>query len=337
MQTMDRRFEQGLTMRTDLGPLHNAIWIPRPVFAWFVLSMLILTSIGAQEDTANEPPVYTVGIGDRLGVALHPLSGGVGATWNAGPGDVLNISYHFGAPPDGEPYRVEQGDGLTVSFKYSPQLSQLYNTNRSQYIVQPEGTIVLRGLKNPVYVLDKTTTEIAAILYQTADEAKILMDPEVVVSVTPKFLKDDTLKDLFRSMELRPISYHRGTIAPDGRLSVPLIPEFPAAGRTLAEIGQELTQRYRAMDYRRVTVTAMLETPGAGRYGPLQGIMALEHGPLHVEILPGGVISLPMLSALQAAGGTPDEIGRRITDAYARLGVEGVGAAVWVERTAEDR
>lgn len=181
------------------------------------------------------------------------------------PGDTLTFAYHFGIHDPSTPYKVESGDKLFLFFRYSPELSRLYPSAEDDHVsvlsgenlVQPDGTLVIKGLPTPVKIDDKTTTEIAKTLFDAC--ADLLENPEVVVSVEPQYEKQKRLKELFQMMEDRPVSLLTATVPPDGILSLPLVSELSGRGKSVRQIGRELTDRYRAMGYPRVTVTPWVE------------------------------------------------------------------------------
>lgn len=207
-----------------------------------------------------------LGLGSIAGAqAPVPPAAAAPADYLVQPGDTLTFSYHFDIPDPAKPYIVEPGDKLYLYFRYSPELSRLYPNAEDDHVsvlsgenlVQPDGTLVIKGLTAPLKVDDKTTTEIAKMLFTAC--AGLLENPEVVVSVEPQYEKQKRLKELFQMMEERPVSMLTLPVPPDGILSLPLVPELEARGKSVRTIGRELTERYHALGYPRVTVTPWVE------------------------------------------------------------------------------
>ena len=276
---------------------------------------------------------YTVGIGDRLGVALTLRPLGPDEDQPVGPGDVLTLAYHFGIAGPEKPYRLQPGDQLKLYFRYSPEIKvepgEKIETLSQGYTIQTDGTLPLVGLDTPLKVLDKNTSEVTTLL-QTAYK-NLLTSPVVVVNIAPQYKKQLTLKQLFQNQW--PVPFPEVVVPPDGKLSVPLIPEVQVAGLTVRNIGEELTNLYRQMGYTWTTVSVWFKSIAGGRHAQLKGLMAEEHGPLSCEVLPGGEITLPFIVSLPAKGKTPGQIADELSNRYAQRGFDRVSAAVWVEQT----
>ncbi len=286
-------------------------------------------------DAPTTVPVM-VAAGDRLMVGFlfdPPTSGDLRRVM---PGDRLAFALHFGWPDPEEPYQIQPGDELYLSFRYSPELSRLYfqmeedavNVVSGAYLVQPDGTIVLRAIQAPLRVLDRTTTEVAALVHDLYQESGLLEQPELNVAVNPQFERQETLRALFQPVEERPVSFMTQMVPSDGRVGLPLVSGFPVAGRTLGEIGEELTERYRAMRYPWVTVTAWFESVGEGRHEQLRELLA-GHNPLAVTVRGDGAISLPLAPGVRAAGQSLEQLGDALTAHYQRLGYERLRVTLW--------
>ncbi len=309
-------------------------------WCWAFLGLMV--RVAAQDQPATEAgpaqrAQYTTKVGDRLAVALAPRPLPPEERKLVQPGDVLGLSYHFGMAGDEEPYRIEIGDQLKLSFRYSPELSQdypiavegRYSVLSRGYTVQPDGALVLAGLDAPLKVTDRTTSEVRTMLMTAYED--LLTSPALVVSVAPQHIKQQTLKELFQMMENRPVSFVRRPVPGDGILSLPLV-EVLASGRSVKDIGDDLTRRYHEMGYRRTTVSAWFESIGSAGAARLDGLWASQLGSIACEVLTGGSISLPFIPDFAAVGKTLEAIGEELSGLYASRGIQGVEATVWVEQ-----
>jgi protein involved in polysaccharide export with SLBB domain len=102
-------------------------------------------------------------------------------------------------------------------------------------------------------------------------------------------------------------------IGPDGNISLQLVGEVHAAGLTLAELNETLTERYyKALGYSREAYTLGV--------GDAISIKLLYNHELNsdVKIRPDGKISLPLIGEIVTAGMTPAALEAFLTDKYAQ-------------------
>ena len=99
------------------------------------------------------------------------------------------------------------------------------------------------------------------------------------------------------------------TIRPDGRISLPMVEEVKAAGRTPKELALALTEAY-----------ARGFGTESGRYllsiGERISIKSFYHDKLNEDVVirPDGKISMQLVGEIQAAGVTPDQLVAAITE-----------------------
>lgn len=309
-----------------------------------VVQLLIGAAFAQQSEDGPATGTYRLAPGDRVDVAitLRPITPVDNQMIQ--PGDRLGVFYHFAIPDVDEAYRVEPGDELKVEFRYSPELSQLYYTQKddkiavlsSPYIVQPDGTLVMRGLQEPLEVAGKTLGEIDAMIEAAYED--LLEIPEAIVWVDRQDLLHETLRQIFQMMENRPVSYLTLPVPADGKLSLPLIPELEAAGRTVQDISGELTRRYREMGYYLVTTNFFFDQVTDQRHRQLVEILNEGNNPMSLPILRTGELALPLIGPVDVAGLSIEEANRALSEAYhQRRGLERVEVSLWVVDPARPR
>lgn len=211
--------------------------------------------------------------------AAPPASAGAaGPAPTVSPGDTLAVSYHIAIADDTTSYSVDSGDELYLNFRYSPELSQIYikqldlKDQREEkwddkvsilsraYLVQPDGTLMLTGLSQPLRVKGLTTLQIARQISTLYGRSGLLSHPDVNVTVDPKYKRYEAFQKSIQSANERPL--FRIPVPADGRISLPLVTGVPAGGRTVEEIGRDLTERYHKLHLELVTVTTWLDQLG---------------------------------------------------------------------------
>jgi protein involved in polysaccharide export with SLBB domain len=194
------------------------------------------------------------------------------------PGDILAVSYFIATADPNTTYTLEPGDELYLNFRYSPELSQIYmkqldDKDRREdktadkvsilsraYVVQPDGSIVLTGIREPLKVAGLGTRQVAGRVEALYKKSGMLSQPDVGVTVDPQYKRYAALKSTIQSEGERPIIYL--PVPADGRISLPLAAGVQVAGKTVEAIGKELTERYRAQGLPLVTVNAWFHQVG---------------------------------------------------------------------------
>jgi protein involved in polysaccharide export with SLBB domain len=313
--------------------------------------LLWLASAWTFAGASERPTTSTCALapGDQVGVALTVRPPDPAQESVIEPGDVLAVSYHFGQPDPAKPYRLEPGDKVFLHFQYSPELSQLYykveddkiSVLSREYLVQPDGALVLASLPKPVMIMGKTTAEVAALLREAYKP--LLSVPDVQVSVEPQFLKDLTLtglgpkKELFQLMTERPVSFLKAPVPSDGKLTLPLVGSVKVSGGSVDKAGREVTARYRELGFERVTVTVWFDMIAGEKYRALRQAWPEDKQPLTSEVLADGSLGLPMIGQYAAAGMTPEEAGRALTGQLAAQGFGRARVWLWIVRKAPPR
>jgi len=282
---------------------------------------------------------YVPAVGDRLAVALFLKPPAPAASQTITPGDRLAIAYHFSTPPPDQPYRVAPGDRIYLDFRYSPELSQIYTQPGENkvsilsrgFIVQPGGTVTLVGLSEPLSVLDKTGDEIAKIVAAKYKEKDLLKVPDVGVTIEPQYAYEKTLQALVQPLAASAPPILAVSVPPDGLLSLPLVAGLKTGGKTVQELGKELSGHYAALKFRFLTVSVWFEQVGAGREEQLRAIFGGPAGVLHCEVLAGGQIALPLVAQFSVAGKSLSRIGEGLSARYHEQGCERAEISVWVD------
>jgi len=247
------------------------------------------------------------------------------ASQKIAPGDRLAIAYLFSTPPSDQAYRVAPGDRLYFDFRYS--VSAL---NRG-LVVQPDGTVALVGLSEPLSVLNKTGDEIVKIVAAKYKEKDLLKVPDVVVTIEPQFAYEKTLQVLVQPGAASAPPILTVSVPPDGLLSLPLVAGLATGGKTVQDIGKELSAHYAALKFRFLTVSVWFERVGTGREEQLRAIFGGPAGVLHCEVLPGGQIALPLVAQFNVAGKSLARIGEELGALYREQGCERAEISVWVD------
>ena len=300
----------------------------------------------------GEEGIHRIAPGDRLGVGfLFAPPGERPVT----PGDRLKLGYHFHPPEPGRPYKVQPGDEIDIFFPYSPDRpgplvmlmaysnvpqEDSYRSLSGRFQVQPEGTLVLRALDQPLAVIDRSTTEIARMA--TEAYGGILSDARANVSVQPRLKREEALRRMLAADGQGPCLLTL-TVPPSGRILVPGTagPDgdnpagagLMAAGLTADEIGERLTRRYRDRRYRHLTVTAWVDQPADPIHEGLRSLLG-GGGALSAPVLASGELSLPLAPGHPVAGKTAARVGRELTERYRGLGYDRIQVAVWIEEAA---
>lgn len=163
-----------------------------------------------------------------------------------GAGDVLEIIYQLKPERSDEPYKLEVSDAFRVSLLYTPNLD-------AEVTVRPDGKVNL-PLVGDVIVAGKSTAQIHDELL--ALYSKQLRDPVVRVVVTRS---NNAIEELKRAITTAPRGQSRLTpVRPDGFISLPLVGDVKAAGRSIPDLSEDIVDRYRAASVRNIDVTVVL-------------------------------------------------------------------------------
>jgi polysaccharide export outer membrane protein len=149
--------------------------------------------------------------------------------------DQLDMIYRVTRQETAHPYKLNVGDEVRVESFTDPALTR-------ELLIQPDGTITLR-LLGQVHATGRTVTQLRDELEQ------LYLKYYKVPSITVTPLKVNTkLEDLRATVDRRQGLGGQSQlvrVTPEGTVALPAIGSVPAQGLTLAELQQELNERYR--------------------------------------------------------------------------------------------
>ena len=159
---------------------------------------------------------------------------------------VRQVAYPEMAPPppgpvEAEPYRILRGDLLSITFPNNPEL------NLSQVPVRSDGKLAL-NLAGEVTAFGLTTGELQEAVARKYRDF-------VARTKYSQVLKEGDYFDL--RFVYNPELNIGARIRSDGKVSLPLLGDIPAAGLTPAAFRQDLIRRY-SRDIRRPDIALML-------------------------------------------------------------------------------
>lgn len=173
-------------------------------------------------------------------------------TYRLSPGDVLEVLFHDTGQPGAFDYRIALGDELQVDFAYHPDFSRALTVRTDGRITVPR--------REDVMAYGRTPTELAAAI--VAAYRGLLRDPVVTVTVKkgrpPLAELKEAIDPLARGQSKRTI------VAPDGRITLPLLAPTLSAGRPLDEVAAEVNRAYAAR-FPSLRVSLLLESVAPNR------------------------------------------------------------------------
>lgn len=152
--------------------------------------------------------------------------------YELGPGDIVEIIYHDTPQPDSKEYHLSVGDILKVECGQHPEVNR-------DVTVRPDGHITLPRIGD-VDVLGISTNAIRDKLI--ALFSLDFRDPAITVTVIQSNRAIDYLKIAITTSERGQSKL--STVRPDGYLSMPIIDDIMARGKTLPELKQAITVEY---------------------------------------------------------------------------------------------
>lgn len=151
------------------------------------------------------------------------------------PGDVLDVLFQIRTWEKKEDFKVGIDYSVNVKFVHAPEL----NVDEK---VRPDGTISLPYIgKYPIIgkTIDAVTKELRS-LYDS-----ILQNSDLYVSV-PDYRT--SIKELKADLHTAPRGLSRlTTVRPDGYVTLPMVGDVKAGGRTVPEVQKELSEKYPAI------------------------------------------------------------------------------------------
>ena len=152
--------------------------------------------------------------------------------YELGPGDVVEIIYHDTPQPDTKEYRLAVGDILKVECAYHSEVNR-------DVTVRPDGHITLPRVGD-IDVLGLSTNAIRDKLVKLYSHD--FRDPSITVTVLQSNRAIDYLKIAITTSERGQSKL--STVRPDGYLSMPIINDIMARGKTLPQLKQAITEEY---------------------------------------------------------------------------------------------
>lgn len=190
------------------------------------------------ERTSTGSTVYLDELSDAAKAAareqiVRALSHGIGV-YTLGVGDEVVVYFHVDRRPARQAYRIAAGDSLRLDF--------LGDTTHSGTVqVQPDGRISL-PLIGAVKAAGATPDALARQL--EARYSSVLTEPKITINVTETHTPlEDFITVVGSSGAGRSLPVK---VAPDGTISLPLLPPLKAFGRPLKSLQQEIDADYRA-------------------------------------------------------------------------------------------
>jgi protein involved in polysaccharide export with SLBB domain len=210
-------------MRMQNSPKHLKIRLRR-VFAFCAVALFIGGCVIPRERAVvNEtPPLEINRVTEHFPSSLYRLA----------EGDVLEVLYLPTPTISDAPYRLQIKDQIDIEFAFHPEMNRTVR-------VRPDGKISIPR-KDDVKVAGLTADETRNILKKVYSD--LLKDPDITVTVRDFNVRLDEMQRTFASAALgqaRAVS-----IRPDGHISLPLIPDMPAANLTVPDLTQLVNKRY---------------------------------------------------------------------------------------------
>ncbi len=187
---------------------------------------------------------------ERLAAESQQASGDESAStmegYQLGAGDVLEVIYQLRNERRPEAYRLEVMDEIDIKFQYTPNYDR-------HLTVRTDGKISL-ALVGDITVMGKTTSEVESELKQAY--ATFLKDPVIGVTVVDS---NRAIEELKRAITTAPRGQSRlEPVRPDGSISLPLIGDVKASGRTVPDLSNDIVERYRDQGVKDIDVTVVL-------------------------------------------------------------------------------
>lgn len=224
---------RGLSMRRNNHNLDAAKNVASNRISWFTrigslslcLALLVIQGcmIPRHRSVVNEVPIPPVNrITNKFPVHLYSVA----------EGDVLELMYLTRPQLSRTPYRIQVKDAIDVEFAFHPELNRTVR-------VKPDGSIGIPRKKD-IRVAGMTSDDVSSLLTRTYSD--VFKDPQISVNVREFNVR---LEELQRAMATAPHGQARlVTVRPDGQVSLPLVQEVSAVGKTIPELAALINKRY---------------------------------------------------------------------------------------------
>ena len=161
--------------------------------------------------------------------------------YRIGAGDMIEIVYHLRYEDGPEEYKIGVQDKISIHLPYYPQ----FGTTAT---VRTDGRISV-PLLGEISVESKTPGELSALLNK--EYGKFIKKPDVSVSMEEFNVKTDEFRNASRGQ------HKVAPVAPDGRISFPMIGTCQAEGFTVTQLEAQINEAY-ARQLRNLNVTLIL-------------------------------------------------------------------------------
>lgn len=168
-------------------------------------------------------------------------------TYKLSPGDLLEVMYHLSLVSEAQDYRIGVNDELNVDFYYQPQVNRTV-------VVRPDGKVTL-PIKGDFHAAGLKPLEFASVVKKEFSD--IFNVPIVTISVN-KF--SSKIIELQKAITNAPRGQAKlVTIGPDGNIYLPLLKGIKAAGKTIDELRDTITNEYR-YEFNNLSVSVLIES-----------------------------------------------------------------------------
>ena len=218
------------------------------------------------EKAANNPHIQVIN-----GAAVENLP-----EYKIGPGDVLEVVYNIRYDRTDIPYKIQVQDRLNVNFAFHPQFN-------SSVVVRSDGKVSL-PLLGDVLIEGFEPSKVAQNLKKAY--GKYIIHPELTVSLEESNVKIEELKKVITTAPRGQSKV--APVGPDGRVGFPIVGTVQAAGLTVAQLEQDLNDRYKSniqnlqvnvilneIHYAKCFVVGEVERPGVYEMPGRETLMAV--------------------------------------------------------------
>lgn len=152
--------------------------------------------------------------------------------YELGPGDVIEIVYHYTPKPDSSEYYLAVGDVIKVEFAYHKDVDRTLT-------VRPDGNVTMPR-KGDIHVLGLTPKQLQGKL--TDLYSKEFKDPVITITMVQYNRAIDHLK---KAITTAPRGQSKlTTVRPDGYITLPMLPDIMAKGKTMPDLKEIALQEY---------------------------------------------------------------------------------------------
>lgn len=312
-------------------------------------ALLALLAAAAALAQPAEAPAEPIRPGDRIGVAISFAPTSPVATQPIRPGDRLAFSFFVAPPGSDGPYRLQPGDRVSVQMIYGSERIRpafigpgekddyyLSPLNRP-YTIQPDGTLRLVGLREPVAAAGRTLDELTSEVERLYLSEGVLSIPEATINI-------EEIADLQHRALIQALAARADTeaprlalvVPPDGRIQLPMLGAVDVAGLTTDDLATSLTQSYHHRHLDRLSVQVWFDGWTDQTHEQLASLLAATSPIFRLRVPASGRIALPLMPSQPIAGLDVDEAASRLTAYYReQRGLQRVEVSVWMDDDGE--